>query len=342
MKDKTLEYLINNSCPTIAMRIREEIYEEKLSKAEKVDYFTEIINQTTVKKVLEWQGKEGYFGTRFHTPPSNSKVWSHEGCVRYLLELGLDLSFLPLKKALDVLLLEGWEKECTGKAAEIFGAGNIKASLFAQAGLEDYDFMKQWIEVALQAFRFIYEAHDLTDIAIPYKDKQIFVEGKYLPIIYHLRILAFTYSWRNDKNIAMIMEAFNKLYKWLPIKPIYIKYKSQLIAPGGNIAYEYNNDLFKIEKKFAFHWLSFYELIARMGMLYDKSPFRKHFESLLSYLKENHGFFLEKYDKKAFVYWSGYSGMSLEDNWRSHKNQINDLTFRVCLIEALADRACIY
>lgn len=341
MKDKSLEYLLNDSCPTIAMRIREEIYGEKLSKEEKADCLARIINQTTVKKVLEWQSKEGYFGTRFHTPPSNSKVWSHEGCVRYLLEMGLDLSFLPLKKSLEVLLLEGWERECTGKAAEHFGAGNIKASLFAQAGLEDYDFMKQWMDVALQAFRFIYEGDDLTDIVIPYKDKQIFVEGKYLPNIYHLRILAFTYSWRNQKNIAMIIEAFEKLYKWLPIQPAYIKYKSQLIAPAGNIAYEYNNDLCKIDKKFAYHWLSFYELIARMGMLHDKSPFRRHFENLLSYLNENQGLFLEKYDKKAFVSWSGYSGMSLEDNWRNHKNQINDLTFRVYLIEALMYKECI-
>ena len=76
---------------------------------------------------------DGYFGTRLHTPPSKSKVWSHEGCVKYLLEMGFSTQFQPLKKALDIMLLDGyWEKEFIGSRAgqAIDGCGVIRASLF--------------------------------------------------------------------------------------------------------------------------------------------------------------------------------------------------------------------
>jgi hypothetical protein len=338
MNEKVLEHLTQSACPSIAMRVREEILGEVLSLKDRASYFSKIEQSTAAARVLGWQNEDGYFGERFHTPPSKSKVWSHEGSVRYLLEMGFDNNFLPLKKSLDVLLLKGWERECVGKAAEVFGAGNIRASLFAQAGLESADFMVRWIETALQGFRFIYKAGSISDIVVPYRDKQIFAAGKYLPNIYHLRILAFTHSWRTGENIAMVSEALKKLYFWLPIKPAYIKHRSQLIAPACNIAHEYNSDLMNIDGSYAFLWLHFYEMIARMGMLGLGSPFRPHFGNLLSRLDKTEGFFIERYDKKAFLYWSGYSGLALEDDWGKESRRINDMTFRVYLIEALMNR----
>jgi hypothetical protein len=137
----------------------------------------------------------------------------------------------------------------------------------------------------------------------------------------------------------MVSEALKKLYLWLPIKPTYIKHRSQLIAPACNIAHEYNSDLMNIDGSYAFLWLHFYEMIARMGMLGPGSPFRKHFQNLLPRLDKTDGFFTEKYDKKVFLSWSGYSGMGLEDDWGKVSRRINDLTFRFRLIEALMNRA---
>jgi hypothetical protein len=220
-ESSVLEYLMNNACPSIAFRIKKEILKETISPIEKTRYFSEIIKSPRIISILEIQHEDGYFGDRFHTPPSNSKIWSCEGCVRYLLEMGLDTSYQPLKQALDSLLKDDWRKECVGKAADIFGADNIRTSLFAQAGYENYQFMKYWIEVAIQGFRYIYEANSIDEIIVPFKDKQVFVEGKYLPIIYHLRTLAFTYSWRTQENMDIIFEALTKLYKWLPITYLY-------------------------------------------------------------------------------------------------------------------------
>jgi hypothetical protein len=74
-----------------------------------------------------------------------------------------------------------------------------------------------------------------------------------------------------------------------------------------------------------------------MGMLSSNSPFRKHFDNAYSYLKDHEGFFVEKYDKRSFINWSGYSGLALEDSWKDNSKRVNDLTFRIYLIKALID-----
>lgn len=335
IKDEVLENLIANACPSIALRVEEDILKSTLSEGERQAYANRIITGDKIKTVLGWQTADGYFGTRFHTPPSGSKVWPHEGCVRYLLEKGLRPDFSPLRKALEAMLVPGWGKECEGSnAGEIFGYGMIRASLFAQAGLHHYAFIQQWIEIALQGFRNVARASGHGDIAIPYKDKYVFAPGQYLPTIYMLRILAFTASWRTPENIDMVTKAYQNLYAWLPFPPTYIKVKSQLVAPAGNIMAAYNQD---ISESLGFWWFNFYELSARMGMLGKNQPFRKHLDALNAYLDANNGIFAQNHNKKGYDRWSGYSGMALEDDWAMKHRKINDLTFRCRLINAFAE-----
>ena len=335
LRDEVLEYLITNACASIALRTKENIVNKRLSENEKKNYINRIKAEDKINTVLSWQTPEGYFGTRLHTPPSNSKVWPHEGCVRYLLEKGLGIDYIPLRKALDAMLVQGWGKECEGtKAGEAFGYGMIRSSLFAQAQLHEQDFMQEWIDIALQGFRNVAEASSYNDIAIPYKAKYIFAPGKYLPTIYLLRTLAFTTKWRTSANLDMIAQAYRNLYYWLPFPQTYIKVKSQLVAPAGNIMLPYNQN---ISESLGFWWFSFYELSARMGMLGKNKPFRKHLDALNEYLDKHNGFFIENYNKRGYEFWSGYSGMALEDNWTKKQKKINDLTFRCHFINALAD-----
>ncbi|MCL1807466.1 MAG: hypothetical protein FWG31_07170 [Oscillospiraceae bacterium] len=335
MIDKAVDHLIQNACPSISMRTREEIRKERISKEKKKEYKQAILSGEKINLVLNRQTPDGYFGTRFHTASSTSKDWPHEGCVRYLLEMGLGLDCNPLKKALDALLVPGWNRECKGSAADAFGYGMIRASLFAQAGLHDHDFVREWTESALQGFRNVAEASDYGDIAVPYKGKVVFAEGKYLPTIYHLRILAFTDGWRTPENITMMEKAYQNLYEWLPFPPTHIKAKHQLVAPGGNIAGAFNQN---IDEGLGLWWFYFYELSARCGMLGTESPFYLHLLVLIESLNKTNGFFTEKYNRRGYDVWSGYSGLALEDSWVKHerRRRIYDLTFRCALIDAIS------
>jgi hypothetical protein len=328
LKSETIDYLVKNACNSISVRTKKEIKKENVPVDDK-----SLIDEK-VKLILSWQMPDGYFGTRLHTPPANSKIWAHEGCVRYLLEKGFSKKFKPLKKSLDILLKTGWEKEFIGsRAGQAFDGSNIiRASLFSQAGIHDHDFVDHYIKKSLIPFEIVANSGGYDDIAIPYKNKHIYQKGKWLPEVYAFRTLAFTFSWRSKNNMDMLSKAYNNLYKWLPFPPTYIKFGSQLVAPAGHIALPFNKGY---DEAIGFPWFDFYELSARMGILTNKSPFYKHFKNLFEKVLETKGDIFRNIDKKGFVNWSSYSGLALEDDWSKKQKKINDLVFRCCLIDSI-------
>lgn len=336
MINNALEWLINEGCPSIVYRARKEIRQENITDAEYANYQKMILEEEKVQRILSWQDKDGYFGTRLHTAPSRSKIWTHEGCVRYLLEMGLDNE--RIKKSLDVMLQPGWGKECeNSRAASVFKYELIRASLFAQAGIQDDEIVNRWVDDAVHAFRCVAEAEDINELIFEGKNNRlIFKENIFVPVIYHLRILAFTDSWRTEENIRMISKAYEKLYKWLPLPPMYYNSKLYPVAPLGNVCWQVNQNY---TEELGFVWLHFYEMSARMGMLGQDSPFRKHFEDLKNQVINNDGVLVE-YTKKrngSFVGWSGYSGISLEGDGRNQQQRIRDLLFRVLIIDKYSE-----
>jgi hypothetical protein len=317
----------------IVLRTKTEINHETLNPGQRNDLIKKMSEGKMMQKILSWQMEDGYFNERMHTPVSNSKTWSQEGCIRYLMEMGLTIEDEPIKKAFPAMLKSDWGKELTATksvAAEEFGYGVIRAALFAQAGLHYYDFVKYWIDISLKAFRCILEVEDYHELLEVYRNKFVFKAGIQLPNIYHLRILAYTQSWRTRSNMEMLQKAYEKLYQWLPLPAIYIKAKSQLVAPAFTIAQSYNKDLPYEE---AFLWLQFYELSARMRMLDVGSPFYQHFHHLVEEIVTNGEEILDKVNKRGFFTYSGYSGLALSDDWRSKEQKRDDLMFRLRLID---------
>lgn len=327
-----LDLLINEGCSSIAYRVRKEILQEDISEQEYADYQKQICEQPKVQKILSWQNADGYFGTRLHTAPSRSKVWTHEGCVRYLLEMGLENEHV--KKSLDVMLQSGWGKECeNSKAASVFGYEMIRASLFAQAGYQEYEFVTEWVDHALQGFCNIVDTDKYTDLVYERRDhKLVYNERKYLPVVYHLRLLAFTDFWRTKENIEMMKTAYDKLYQWLPLPPIYLKCKTNSVAPLGLVCWPVNDNF---NDNLGFFWIHFYEMSARMGMLGKESLFRKHYDKFKEYILIQNESIIDNAKKKKGMYvgWSGYSGIALEGDWKAKQQIMRDFMFRVLLID---------
>lgn len=339
MAENQPDRLLDDSCPAIAYRTRTEILQERLSEREETEYRKMILSSPRLCRVLEWQGTDGYFGTRLHTAPTGSPVWPHEGCVRYLLEMGLRPDYEPLQKALQALLVPGWQKEGTGsRAAEAMGFEIIRAALFAQAGLTGYDFVQEWAGEALNAFRTLAGAESLCDIAAENRHgKLVFAGSRRIPTVFHLRVLAYTSAWRTAENKRMLAAAFEKLYRWLPLPQIYIKAGSQLVAPLGNIAMPLNRGP---AEPYGFWWLHFHELAARMGMLGKGTPFRKNFDLVDgARLEQLAGGLTRAAQRRGYTGWGPYSGLALQDEWKSKEARIADLTFRLCLTRHYADGA---
>lgn len=335
--ENILSFLLEYGGCSIQYRIKREIMNVNPSSSELLSLQKQILNKPKVQKVLSWQNFDGYFGTRLHTAPSRSKIWTHEGCVRYLIEMGLCNE--NVRKALDVMLCPGWGKECeNSRAAKVFKYEMIRASLFVQAGIKDSEIISEWVEDALQGFRNVAEAESYTDLIYERPDKKlVFKERKYLPVIYHLRLLAFTDCWRTEENVRMMKVAYEKLYQWLPLPAIYYKSKSYPVAPLGNVCQPVNQNF---NEELGFVWIHFYEMSARMGMLGKDSPYRKHFEELKEHVLKQDDKFMEYTNKRngSYVGWSGYSGIALEGDGKKQQERMRDFMFRVLLIDKYSDK----
>ncbi|ANU49761.1 hypothetical protein ADH76_07765 [Enterocloster clostridioformis] len=108
MRNDMSEWLIREGCPSIAYRVRKEIMQEHINRQEDIRYQNQICSEPKVQKILSWQGSDGYFGERLHTAPFKSGIWTHEGCVRWLLEMGLPKENENVWSALEVMFHPGW------------------------------------------------------------------------------------------------------------------------------------------------------------------------------------------------------------------------------------------
>lgn len=334
-KNDIIELLVREGCPSIAYRVRKEILEDDISEQEYINYQKLIYAEPKIQKILSWQNSDGYFGTRFHTAPAGSKIWTHEGCVRYLLEMGLANE--NVKKALDVMLCPGWGKECeNSRAASTFKYELIRASLFAQAGIQNDEVVSKWVEDAVQGFQNIANAGNYNDLVVERRDgKLVYKKGIHTPVFYHLRILAFTDSWRTEENLKMMKIAYEKLYQWLPLPPTYHMSKYP-VAPLGLVSAPVNQNF---SNDLGFVWMHFYEMSARMRMLGKESPFRNHFEELREHvLKQDEQLGEYTKDKNgSYIGWSGYFGSALEGDGETQQERMRDFMFRVLLIDKYSD-----
>lgn len=334
-KNDIIELLVREGCPSIAYRVRKEILEDDISEQEYINYQKLIYAEPKIQKNLSWQNSDGYFGTRFHTAPAGSKIWTHEGCVRYLLEMGL--ANKNVKKALDVMLCPGWGKECeNSRAASTFKYELIRTSLFAQAGIQNDEVVSKWVEDAVQGFQNIANAGNYNDLVVERREgKLVYKKGIHTPVFYHLRILAFTDSWRTEENLKMMKIAYEKLYQWLPLPPTYHMSKYP-VAPLGLVSAPVNQNF---SNDLGFVWMHFYEMSARMRMLGKESPFRNHFEELREHvLKQDEQLGEYTKDKNgSYIGWFGYFGSALEGDGETQQERMRDFMFRVLLIDKYSD-----
>jgi hypothetical protein len=231
--------------------------------------------------------------------------------------------------------------ERVGKPLDLYhlgGSSMIKACVFAYSGNVEYTFVEEQIAEALSGFEYILSLKTLNQLYQTYKDKiYVFKEVTRWPSIYHLRLLAFTDSWRNAENKKMLIAAFNKLASFSPIPPIKLLYKNQVISPASAYMNVFNTDMNNLSPKEWMIWFHRTEMIARLGIICDIPQFKKQVDFLHEYINTNNGFFLKKLSHYYFNKWNQYLGLALENDWKVNGARINDLSFRSLLILKLSN-----
>jgi hypothetical protein len=328
-----LDPLIFSACPSIQYRLRKEILCQSSSLPEMSKLQDQLLQDESVKAILNSQGPDGWLAGTFHG------YNSMEAGVRLLCEKGVEAhqpilaqALLALEKRTDRL------ERGLGKVGKILddlgfgGAEMIRACLFAHAGKDDISPVQKQIQQALQVFRSVTQVKSLESLSESYKGKLVFRAGTCWPSIYHLRLLALSRNWRTAENHKMVAQSIGQLVRLSPIPGISVKYKSQLIAPASFCMDNFAPDMNSLTNAKWMQWFHRMELLARLGVV-DRIPaLKQQVQALAKIIKEGQGLFTKKLNHAYFQKWGAYTGLALEKNWRTPQRRVNDLTFRSLLI----------
>jgi hypothetical protein len=338
MFEQTINILRFQACPAIRYRIEKELLNLPVPDSIRE---TEISSDERVKEVFSWQNPDGYFGEVFHGGwvPRENRKYSSTGAetgLRFLSEMGVSASNTRVKRALEVLLRDGWNRGYTkwnifAPEVGLQGEDYIRATVFSYFGIEDTPFTTFEVTRALSLLDRFSTVKALNEIVLTYRGKSVYRNGTVLPEIYHIRLLAFTHSWRNEETVKRVVKAVENLCVLSPLSDVYIRYRSQLIAPARIYPRDLTRPLSSFTDRDWFPWFHTFELLARLGVIRSIPCFSSQLDELVGLLRLGKGYFPIKPKAAYFRKWSVYTGLALEKDWRAEKWK-NDLTFRSLLI----------
>ncbi|MBZ0315795.1 MAG: hypothetical protein K8L91_05195 [Anaerolineae bacterium] len=332
--ESAMEHLLERACPSIQSRLRIEVLGQSPYDAPLPNLQPRILDDPLVQEVLDWQQPDGWFAWHFHGYPST------ETAIRILAEKGVSPHHPSVLAGLNAIemypdrLNRGIGKP--SKIADDMGLGGqalIRAAVFAYAGVESCPFVREQITQSLEAFRAVIGIGSIHEVAEPYKEHLVFRAGAHWPCIYHLRLLAYTKGWRTPENLHMLAQALDRLSALSPIPPIYIRHKSQLIAPASFAMQDFYPDLAALNPVGWMLWFHWMEMAARLGVVGCVPALQRQAATLRAML-DAEGFFTRPLSHTYFRQWNAYSGLMLERDWKSAQRRIYDLTFRAWLILA--------
>ena len=326
--------LLEKACPSIRYRLRLEVLRRPRSDPEMLALHSQILEEAAVKDVFSEQAPDGWLAWDFHG------YHSHEAGVRVLCEKGLDPCNPQLSRALQALsscqaarLERGLGKP--GKILDQLGFGGaqlIRATVLAYAGLEAEPGFKEQIDLALAAFRSVLAIDRLDELVDEYRGQPVFRSGILWPSIYHLRLLAWTHSWRTTQNQSELSSCIQKLVSLSPLPHLLVRYQSKLVAPASFCMDDFNPHLAGLDGAGWMMWFHRMELLARLGVIPAVPELQRQANELAVLLESRAGWFTRPLSHAYFKRWGAYTGLMLEQDWKAAQRRLNDLTFRSILI----------
>lgn len=334
-------FLLDNAGASIRYRVKKEIL-KNMETDEKVMLQNNILNEKDVQYILGHKQPDGWLGSCFHSRMKGAKALDVcEAALRYLAEKGVELEHPVFEGVMNAYLTrekndpiyDGFWKGEEDFRYTCWGLWLVRSSGIARCGFEKKIDISREIECSLQSFLNVLNYENIEEVLRLSKNgTYYFKEGLLWPCNYHLKILAFTDSWRTESNLLRLAEAIEHVLSFPKSShPVYTRIQGNYISPcdafiDSPIA-EFNYESVKGE------WFDKMELFARCGVIpYSKRLLRE--TSLLKESIDGNGICQANIDEKFFRNWGAYSGLKLEDNWRTNLKKKCDITFRALLVLA--------
>ncbi len=339
MKDRMIDFLLENANPSIKLRVKEEVL-GNITCEEKQDLQMQILEEKIPRFLAEKQQPNGWIGLGFHGSSKNAGQYDNqEVATKYLGEKGLKGTSL-LNGAMDAfasmepsdLSYEAKGKVYNEFTVPAYGPNITRCACIARAHYDDVINIEPQIGIALESFRRVTEVNSILDVSRPTKNIRLFNENERWPCHYHLEILAFTDSWKNEDNISMLGESFRQLMRtdrpeimntgvacWVghPVGPAMYYSEGFSISTDTDVSHIVRLD--KVE------WM------VRCGLYNHIPKLKEEVEYIIDNVDIN-GICRLDINEKEFRGWSPYFGLQLETDWKSKIRRACDITFRALLI----------
>ena len=328
-----IDELLDSACPAIRYRMRRDILEGVGSYDGLRDLQEHVLGDSQVHSLFVRQSPDGWLGQPFH------RYDSHEAAVRLLAEKGVPPDHPPLAAALCAIEDQGGRIEGelgrVGRVLDERGFGGtcmMRAATLAHAGLENNDLVREQVQAALEGFRAVLEVESVEAMTERYRGKRVFRHGVRWPGIYHLRLLAYTHSWRGADHCTLLTQAVARLVALSPIPPILVRERSQRIAPAWFAMQDSGPDMAAMDAPQWMMWFHRRELLARLGLIWGIPGLARQGSRLAKMLESPSGWFALRLRHEYFARWGAYTGLMLEHDWKSPWRRQYDPTFRSLLI----------
>lgn len=331
-REQIIQYLLNYAGDSIKYRLNRDILHVPADTTEMIPLQKSILNAPKVKKLLQNQHEDGWFGNELHggSPPGV------DVSVTALLSLGLDKNHSAFKKLINCLLnptnsdnYRRWFRG--GYSLDEDGRGGNKAVIagcLAQLNEEDNPIVKEQIDLSLKHFKGALEHKDISDFAVKTKSGVLYYKKNALfPGANHIYLLSKTNSWRTRSNLDLVRKSFGHCFNLM---------KDEISAPtfksGSHFVGPFNYDWhicdFQIDDvmqdSYAFvWWLRTLYQSSTLCLIKDIPPLYNSF----SYLEELF-YSGDIYKKQTTLSKKRFKDIwSLETSWRKDKSMICDFVF---------------
>lgn len=251
MKNKSIEFLKNNAGPVIQYRLRKEIT-GSLSAQEEGRLLDEIYKLPYFQLVQKYVKSNGYIGSGMHSWDNWRGTVLHETPLQDGETAARLLCYYAIPK--EHPIVAGFAKAMhdeqiveqefsyippeveryNNRFIGIHNGNCLGALLYTMQAMlgygDDYDDLIEFQQIALKGFERVLQMSSLDEILkkrkVPYLESD-----EYLPNAYTLETLAYTKTWRTEKNIQMLADALNHINKIMkPDNEMRVKVKSRYYA----------------------------------------------------------------------------------------------------------------
>lgn len=215
MKQKMIDFLLANANPSIKLRVKKEILQD-ITEQEEKEWQARILDERIIKLMTEKQQPSGWIGLGYHGPCKDAGQYDNqETGTKYLGEKGMKGSII-LDKAMDAFATTEISESFL-RRSPAYEEGSIdltRAACIARAGYSNDINIEQEVAISLGAFKRVTEVDSIFDVSRPMKHFRVFNDNETWTCRYHLEILTFaTELWKNEKNVAILAEAFKRLMR---------------------------------------------------------------------------------------------------------------------------------